>query len=353
MKLGIIGLPQVGKTTIFNALTRGDYPVTMSGGRLKVHTAVIDVPDPRVDALSELYHPRKTTYAKVNYTDIAGLEGSSGGNISGALLAELAQMDGFIHVVRCFEDPSVPHVQGSVDPQRDIDTMEGEFILNDLIQVERRLERLDEDRQRNRGDKAEIAREEALFHKLSAHLSEELPLRVYDLTEDEVKAISGYGFLSMKPLLIIPNLGDDQESAEFDVPAESVVIPIRGSLEMEIAQLEPEDAKIFMDEYDIVEPSLHRMIRESYDLMNLQSFFTVGEDEVRAWTIRRGMTAPEAAGVIHSDLQKGFIRAEVVSCDDLLSHGSIPAARAKGLVRMEGKAYFPQDSDIMHVLFNV
>ncbi len=353
MKLGIIGLPQVGKTTIFNALTRGDYPITMSGGRLKVHMAVIDVPDPRVDALSQLYHPRKIAYAKVNYTDIAGLEGTTGGNLSGSLLAELSQMDGFIHVVRCFENPSVSHIQGSVSPQRDVDTMEEEFILNDLIQVERRLERLDEDRKRNRGDKTEIAREEVLFQKLSAHLSDELPLRVCELTVDEAKAISGYGFLSLKPLLIIPNLGDDQQPPALDVPDESVVVAIQGRLEMEIAQLQPEDAQLFMDEYDIAEPSLHRMIRESYQLMNLQSFFTVGEDEVRAWTIHRGMTAPEAAGVIHSDLQKGFIRAEVVSCDDLLSYGSITAARAKGLVRLEGKAYHPQDSDIMHVLFNV
>jgi GTP-binding protein YchF len=354
MKLGIIGLPQSGKTTVFNALTRGDRPVTMSGGRFEVHTAVVDVPDPRVDELSLLFHPKKTTYAKVTYADIAGLEGSSKGNISGPLLTQLSQMDGFIHVVRCFADESVSHVMGSVDPQRDIDTMEGEFLLNDLIQVERKLERLTEERKKGVGrDKAEVAREITLFERLQATLSEETPLRQLELTLEEERILSGFGFLSRKDLLIVLNLGENQEVPQIEFPCQVCVVSLQGKLEMEIAQLAPDDAELFMIEYNISEPSLNRMIRSSYDLMRLQSFFTVGEDEVRAWTVRRGAVAPEAAGVIHSDLQKGFIRAEVVPYSELVSLGSLSAARSKGVLRLEGKEYLVQDGDIMHVRFNV
>ncbi len=353
MKLGIIGLPQSGKTTVFNALTRGDRPVAMSGGRFEVHTAVVDVPDPRVDDLAGMFHPKKTTYAKVAYADIAGLEGSASGDICGQLLTQLSQMDGFIHVVRCFEDDSVPHVMSSVDPQRDIAAMEGEFLLNDLIQIERKLERLEEERRRNNRDKAEVNREKVLFERIMAFLSEDKPLREMDLTPEEEKLISGYGFLTLKDLLIVLNLGEGQDAPEIDYPCQVCVVSLQGQLEMEIAQLPPEDAKLFMSEYDISEPSLNRMIRSSYDLMRLQSFFTVGEDEVRAWTVRRGAVAPEAAGVIHSDLQKGFIRAEVVPCGELLTLGSMAAARSKGKLRLEGKNYLVQDGDIMHVRFNV
>jgi len=353
MKLGIIGLPQSGKTTIFNALTRGDHPVTMSGGRFEVHTAVVDVPDPRVDDLSKLFNPKKTTYAKVTYADIAGLEGSTGGNISGPLLSQLSQMDGFIHVVRCFEDENVPHVMNSIEPQRDIDAMEGEFILNDLIQVESKLERLAEELKRNSRDKIEVKREIALFERLQADLSEEKSLRTIEFTPDDARIISGYGFLSLKQMLIVLNLGEGQEVPEIEFPCSSCVVSLQGRLEMEISQLLPEDAEIFMEEFSIEEPSLNRMIRSSYDLMQLHSFFTVGDDEVRAWTVRQGAAAPEAAGVIHSDLQKGFIRAEVVPYMDLLSLGSMPEARSNGKLRLEGKDYRVQDGDIMHVRFNV
>ena len=353
MKLGIIGLPQSGKTTVFNALTRGDPPVSMSGGRFEVHTAVVNVPDPRIDELSGLFHPKKTTYAKVTYADIAGLEGSASGNISGPLLTQLSQMDGFIHVVRVFEDDSVPHAASSVDPQRDVDAMEGEFIINDLIIVERKLERLAEEKMRNARDKGEIERERELFERLMAHLSAEKPLREFEFTLDELKTISGYGFLSSKDLLIVLNLGEDQTAPAIDYPCQVCVVSLQGQLEMEIAQLPPDDAQLFMAEFDIAEPSLNRMIRNSYALMNLQSFFTVGEDEVRAWTVRQGAVAPEAAGVIHSDLQKGFIRAEVIPYQELVSLGSMSAARSKGKLRLEGKEYLVQDGDIMHVRFNV
>jgi GTP-binding protein YchF len=349
MKLGIIGLPQSGKTTIFNALTRGDRPVTVGGGRFEIHTAVVDVPDPRVDELSHFFHPKKTTYAKVTYADIAGLEGSANGNIAGQLLNQLSQMDGFIHVVRCFEDENVPHPMGSVDPQRDIDAMEGEFLINDLIAVESKLERLAEELRRNSRDKVEVNRDMALFERLQTALSEDTPLRQVELTPDEHKIISGYAFLSRKDLLLVLNLGEGQAAPEIEYPCQVCVVSLQGRLEMEIAQLPLDDARMFMEEYHISEPSLNRMIRSSYDLMKLQSFFTVGEDEVRAWTVRRGAIASEAAGVIHSDLQKGFIRAEVVPYGELLALGGMSAARSKGKLRLEGKEYSVQDGDIMHV----
>ena len=353
MKLGIIGLPQSGKTTVFNALTRGNQPVSMSGGRFEVHTAVVDVPDPRVDDLARLFNPKKTTYAKVTYADIAGLVGNTSGNISGPLLNQLSQMDGFIHVVRCFEDDSVPYSMGSVDPQRDIDVMEGEFLINDLIAVERKLERLEEELKRNSREKTEVVREKILFERLMESLSNDTPLREVEILPEEQKLISGFGFLSSKDLLIVLNLGEGQQAPEINYPCQVCVVSLQGQLEMEIAQLPPEDAELFMSEYNILEPSLNRMIRNSYDLMRLQSFFTVGEDEVRAWTVRRGAVAPEAAGVIHSDLQKGFIRAEVVPYGDLLFLGSLSEARSKGKLRLEGKDYLVQDGDIMHVRFNV
>jgi len=354
MRLGIIGLPQSGKTTVFNALTRGNTPVTMSTGRFEVHTAVVDVPDPRVDVLSEMFHPRRTIYAKVTYADIAGLEGKGSGNISGPLLNQLTQMDGLVHVVRCFENPNVPHPLGSVDPIRDVEAMDAEFLLNDLIAVERKLERLEEEWKKSARDRSQIERERALFQRLHEALSAEMPLRDVDLTSEEEKMLAGFGFLSRKPLLILFNLAEGQEPPQYEYPHKhSAVTSIMGELEMEIAQLPPEDAAVFLKEYGIEEPGLNRVIRLSYDLLGLISFFTVGEDEVRAWTVRRGATAPEAAGVIHTDLQKGFIRAEVVSYDDLVELGSMAAARSAGKLRLEGKNYIVQDGDILHIRFNV
>ncbi len=354
MKLGIIGLPQSGKTTLFNALTGGDTPTTASAGRVEVHTAVVDVPDPRVDALSQMFNPRKTIYAKVTYADIAGLDGSSGGSISGVLLNQLSQMDGFLHVVRCFENDNVGHIAGSVDPLRDIRAMESEFILNDLIAVERKLERLQEERRKGGTDKALNARQIALFERLHAHLAEEKPLRGLQFSAEEERFLSGFGLLSRKPVLLLLNLHEGQQPPDLGELGQTFPwVALQGQLEMEIAQLPPEDAAIFMEEYGIDEPGLNKMIRLSYDLLNLQSFFTVGEDEVRAWTIRRGMTAQEAAGVIHTDLQKGFIRAEVVAYEDLIALGSMAEARAKGKLRLEGKEYIVQDGDIMHIRFNV
>lgn len=356
MRLGIIGLPQSGKTTLFNALTRGNQPTTMSGGRFEVHTAVVDVPDPRVDRLSEMFKPQKTIYAKVTYADIAGLEGSAEKTgISGQLLNTLSQMDGFLQVVRVFEDPSVPHPAGSVDPQRDILSMEAELLLNDLIAVERKLERLQEERKKGGGrDKTTIDRELALFERLHAALSAETPLRDIELSPEEEKNLSGFGFLTRKPMLILLNLSEGQSAPQISYPHQRcAVVALQGKLEMDLAQLDPEEAEIFMAEYGIEELSLHRVISLSYDLLGLQSFFTVGEDEVRAWTVRKGAPALEAAGVIHTDLQKGFIRAEVVAYEDLTQLGSMAEARSKGKLRLEGKDYVLQDGDIMHVRFNL
>jgi len=354
MKLGIIGLPQSGKTTIFNAVTCGDQPITTSGGRVEIHTGVVDVPDQRIDRLSKMFNPRKTIYAKVTYADIAGLEGGSS-NITGALLNQLTQMDGFLHVVRCFDDPSVPHLAGAVDPQRDCDAMDAELLLNDLIAVERKLERLAEERKKGGGrDKAIIEREIELFNRFKAQLDNERPLRELELSPEEQKTLAGYGFLTLKPILVILNLAEGQTAPDIQLPYEqTLLISLQGKLEMDIAQLSPEDAELFMAEYGIDELSLNRVIRFSYDLLGLQSFFTVGEDEVRAWTVQRGATALEAAGTIHSDLAKGFIRAEIVGYDDLISLGSMVEARAKGKLRLEGKEYVLKDGEIMHVRFNV
>lgn len=356
MKLGIIGLPQSGKTTLFNALTRGNQPTGMASGKLEVHTAVVDVPDPRVDRLAAMFKPKKTIYAKVTYADIAGLEGSAAKTgISGALLNQLTQMDGFIQVVRCFEDENVPHPAGSVDPLRDLASMESELILNDLISVERKLERLNDERKKGGGrDKATIDREIALFERFHEALVAEKPLRDVDIDAEEEKMLSSFGFLSRKPMLVVLNVSEGQQPPAIDYPhRHSKVVALQCRLEMEIAQLPPEEAAAFLQEYGIDEPSLNKMIRLSYDLLGLQSFFTVGPDECRAWTVRKGATVPEAAGVIHSDLQKGFIRAEVMTYDDLIALGGVNEVKSHGKLRLEGKEYIVQDGDILNIRFNI
>jgi ribosome-binding ATPase len=349
MKLGIIGLPQSGKTTLFNALTRNDTPTHASAGRIEVHNAIVDVPDPRVDKLSAIFNPKKTIYAKVAYADIAGLDGSKSG-ISGVLLNTLTQMDGFLHVVRCFEDENVPHPSGSLDPARDLDAMLSELLLNDLIAVERKLEKLTDERRKGGTDKTLNARQTELFERLLSALNDNRPLRDLEFSPDEQKELASYGLLTRKPILTVFNLGEGQTAPALTLDHPSVAL--MGKLEMEIAQLSPEDAALFMEEYGIDEPSLNKMIRLSYDLLGLQSFFTVGDDECRAWTVRRGATAPEAAGEIHTDLQKGFIRAEVTAYDDLIELGGLVEAKAKGKLRLEGKEYIVQDGDVLNIRFS-
>jgi len=348
MKLGIIGLPQSGKTTIFNALTRSDKPTAMSAGRIEIHTAVVDVPDPRVTTLSGMFNPRKTIYAKVTYADIAGLEsGSAKSGITGQLLNQLSQMEALILVVRGFADDNVMHPSGSIDPVRDAENMLTELLLNDLIAVERKLEKLTEERKKGGTDKTINARQTELFEKLHQTLSDNKPLRTMEFTNDEQKELSSYGLLTRKPILTVFNMDESQAApdAKLDHPS----VALMGKLEMEIAQLGAEDAAMFMEEYSIKELSLNRMINLSYDLLQIQTFFTVGEDEVRAWTTKRGATAQESAGEIHTDLARGFVRAEVVSYEDLTTLGSMNEAKAKGKLRLEGKEYLVKDGDIVHI----
>lgn len=372
MKLGIIGLPQSGKTTIFNALTRGDRPVgprgVTGGGRFEVHTAVVAVPDPRVDTLSAMFKPRKTIHAQVTYADIAGLEAEANkSGFSGPLLNQLAAMDGFLNVVRVFENPTVPHPAGSVNPARDLATLDGELLLNDMLAVERKLERLTEEAKKGIvKDKGLHAQEAALFTRLQEALAADKPLRDVELSPVEEKLLSSYQLLTRKPMLVVFNTGDEGAdpsalpSVAGQAPARlpaypharSAVVALQGKLEMEIAQLPPDEAAEFLKEYGIAEPSLNRMIKLSYDLLGLESFFTVGEDEVRAWTVRRGATAPEAAGEVHTDLQKGFIRAEVVSYRELVDLGGYAEVKAKGKLRLEGKEYVVQDGDILNIRFS-
>jgi hypothetical protein len=331
-----------------------------------VHTAIVEVPDGRVERLSQLFRPRKTTYARVTYVDVAGLEGKSAdgasrengsgrNGFSGPLLNQLSQVDGFVHVVRCFENASVPHPLGGVDPQRDIQAMDGELLLLDMITVERKLDRLADERRKAGGrDRAVVESEIVLFERLKAPLGADRPLRDLEFTIEEEKMLSGYGLLTRKPVLLLLNLGDEQAPpAVVYEHRQTMVAAMQGKLEMELGQLPMDEAELFMQEFGVQELGLQRVLKLSYDLLGLQSFFTVGEDEVRAWTVRRGATAVDAAGAIHSDLKKGFIRAEVVGYQELLDLGGMAAARSHGRLRLEGRDYPVQDGEIMHIRFNI
>ena len=362
MKIGIIGLPNSGKTTIFNTLTRGQVETAAyPAGHMEVHMAIVHVPDRRVDALAAMYNPKKVTYAQVQYTDIAGLAkglGESGG-LAGPLLNEIGNNDALLHVVRAFENDNVLHPEGDVDPARDIALVETELILNDLLIVTNRLERVAE-RIGKGGKPKEVQafkQEQILLERLLAALEQEQPLREMAFSPEEEKSIRGYSFLSQKPMLILLNIGDDtnesiaeqfrQEEANVGVAA------LRGELEMELAQMEPEEAEEFLADFGIEEPGLSRIIRCSFDLLKVQSFFTVGDDEVRAWTVPIDATALDAAGTVHSDLARGFIRAEIIAFDDLMAAGSMAEARKRGTLRLEGKEYDVQDGEIVRIRFNI
>ena len=356
MNIGIIGLPSSGKTTVFNALTRGQAETgTYHAGTFSVNMGAVSVPDVRVDTLSAMYKPRKTIYAQVQFKDVAGIEGGSskGSSLSGRLLNELSGNDALLHVVRAFTNLSVPHPNGSINPRRDYDAMETELILSDMAVIEKRLERLRKERTRS-----EQPLELPLMERLYAHLEDQKPLRSADLTNEEEKLLRSYSLLSLKPMVVVLNVNDDADASEAEQQlaahlSKAILLQLRGKLEMELAQMEAADAAVFLEEFGLSEPGLERVIRASYDLLGVQSFFTVGEDEVRAWTVRRGAAAVEAAGVIHSDLAKGFIRAEVVSYQDLTATGSIPEARRVGKFRLEGRDYIVKDGDILHVRFNL
>ena len=363
MKIGIIGLPGAGKTTIFNALTRGDAPTGQSmGGRFDVLTAVVDVRDNRVDLLREMFDPQKTTYARITYTDVAGLKKGAGasGGLEGPLLNHLAGLDGFVHVVRAFESDLYPHPDGRVDALRDLQALDTEFIFNDLVIVENRIEKLNNGLQRGlfKDNKAAAQAELLLFEKLLATLSDEKSLRDLDLDDEQLKSLRGFGLLTLKPVLVVVNTGEDQDEFTIEYDHDMAILTtMRGKLEMELTQFgaagDQESLAMFMEEYEVTELGLDKAIRLSYDLMGLQSFFTVGEDEVRAWTVKRGATAVDAASTIHSDLAKGFIRAETVAYGDLVEVGGLSQARSAGKLRQEGKSYLVQDGDVISVKFNL
>ena len=353
MKLGIIGLPNSGKTTIFNALTRGNLPTGAStSGQFEIHTAVVNVPDPRMERLRGMYNPKKSTYTQVTYIDIGGLDKGIGeGGLKGEFRNQLAQLDGVLHVVRAFKNDNVPHPYDSIDPARDVATLDGEFLLTDLVMVETRIERIEaEIKRKGKNTEKPILDEMDMMQRLKAHLESDKPLRDMGLSEAEIKPYRGYGFLTLKPTLVVLNTDETSADAKLQYDhAASMVVSLNGAIEAELSQLEADDATMFMEEYGITELSAEKVIRLSYELMAIQTFFTVGEDEVRAWSVAIGATAPEAAGAIHSDLQKGFIRAEVMAYDDLISAGSEAALKQTGKFRLEGKEYIVKDGDIVHI----
>ncbi len=365
VQLVLIGLPQSGKTTVFNALTGASAATgTFTGSEEEPNLATVKVPDPRLDVLTRMFQPRRTVPAEIQYWDVAGLaKGIHERGLGGRLLGYLQQASALVHVVRAFDDPAVPHPEGSIDPLRDIATIDLELLFVDLAMVDKRLQRIRQMIPKLRGPERELhEREGAVLERLHRALTDGTPIRALELEPDEEKLLRGFGFLTQKPLLILLNLGEER-LAESEALLAAVsrqvsgprvaVEALPGKLEAELAQLPPGDAAAFMQELGISEPARNRVIRTSYQLLGLISFFTVGPDEVRAWTIRRGATAVEAAGAIHSDLAQGFIRAEVVHYDDLVRVGGLAEARKAGVLRLEGRTYVVEDGDIVHILFNV
>ena len=358
MRLGIIGLPFSGKTTLFNILTGMDLPIgaLSAGGRFEVQTAVVDIPDPRLDSLSDLLKPRKTTYAKVTFADIGGLRvGAGREGLPGTLINQLEQRDGLLHVVRAFDDPSAPHPAGSVDPARDLVAMETELLLHDMLAIERRQQRLAEERQKGVRDREVIDREIALFKRLAEELDQERPLRTLELSPGEARTLAGFNLLTRKPILAVINLEEGRSTPELDVRRGDgfEVMSMQGKLEMEIAQLPLDEARPFLAEYGIEQPGRERIIRASYDLLGLNSFYTFNEQEGRAWMLPRGGTALDAAGTVHSDLARGFIKAEVIAWNELLALGGLTEARAQGKLRLEGKDYQVADGELIYIRFSV
>jgi GTP-binding protein YchF len=350
MKAGIIGLTSVGKTTIFNVLTQGQAAAAVGARRVEPNVGIVRVPDGRLDFLSSIFEPEKTTYATVEFVDVQGLVRGKGQDMA---LAPVRTVDALVHVVREFEDDAVPHSEGSVDAERDIRNLDFELILADIASIEKRVERLEKDLKKLKNAASE--KELDYLRRAKAWLESSMPLREMEISEEERKLIKGFAFLSEKPMIYVYNVGEDQlDRLKHPIPTSSLrrnteAAVICGKLEAEMAELPPEELKTFLADYDLAESGAERLIRTTYRLLGLISFFTVGEEECRAWTITRGTNAQRAAGVIHTDLEDHFIRAEVCHYDDFKLYKSHHALKEKGLLRLEGKEYVVKDGDIMEI----
>jgi hypothetical protein len=358
MQIGIVGLPYAGKSTLFQTITKTHLdPSTLA--KAEAHHAIVKVPDPRLDKCSEIFSPKSTVHATIEFVDVVGLKkGESGSTqFTTNFLANVKTNDALVQVVRLFANDAVPHPDGSIDAERDIAAFETEFILSDLAVAEARLERLKKQMMKS-GDE-QSKRELPVIEKCHQILNSEKPLRTADFSKEELHVLKTYQFLSIKPMLLALNF-DESQRAEVEQTVARIaarhagknckVMSFFGKIELELSELAEEEAQAFMEEYGIKESALSTLIREAYALLGLQSFFTVGEDECRAWTIRKGMNAQEAAGVIHSDFVSKFIRAEVVHYDDFISHnGSFAKAKEAGHWRLEGKEYLVKDGDILSI----
>lgn len=364
MKLGMVGLPNVGKSTLFNALTNAgaesaNYPFCT----IEPNVGIVSVPDERLDKLAEMYHPEKFTPATLEFVDIAGLVkgASKGEGLGNKFLSHIREVDAIVHVVRCFEDPNITHVDGSIDPIRDIETISLELIFSDIEVIERRIDRT---KKAMKGDKS-LAKELAMLERVKAALEEGLPARSLEYDDDEALIMREIALISMKPVIYAANVAEDDFSKgiennefvnkvkELAAKENSQVMPVSAKIEEEISQLDGDEKAMFLEELNMSESGLDRLIKASYTLLGLISYLTAGEPEVRAWTITNGTKAPQAAGKIHTDFERGFIRAEVVHYNDLMKCGSMTAAKEKGLVRSEGKEYVMKDGDIVLFRFNV
>ncbi len=364
MKLGMIGLPNVGKSTLFNAITNAgaqaaNYPFCT----IEPNVGIVAVPEPRLDKLAEIYQPEKYTPATVEFVDIAGLVkgAAKGEGLGNKFLANIREVDALIHVVRCFNDDNVIHVDGSVNAGRDIEVINLELIFSDIEILDRRIARVEKDM---KGDRS-LADELALLKRLHEHLEEGKSARAFSCDDEEKEIINALPLLSNKPIIYAANMSEDdfvegvennenyKAVEEIAKSENSAVMPVCARFEEEISDMEPDEKKEFLAEINLEESGLDRMIKASYDLLGLMSYLTAGKKEVRAWTIKKGTKAPKAAGAIHSDFEKGFIRAEIVKYDDLIALGSWNAAKEKGLMKSEGKEYVMQDGDIVEFLFNV